>query len=413
MTNVPDIPIEPAAGGPPWVVVATMTPWEEVPRIRHQIARGLARYYRVLYITFPTSWQDKYRSEISSPEVGIVVWRPSNWFTVPGRVVAGLPAARLPEQCYLSSAFDRQLRSLDSEPRFVINFDHRNNWIQQRRWFPRSVYLCNDDHSLPFARSKPQPQLAALTRRQMREAARRADLCLVTSEHYRQVLEMDDRAQVFLPGHDLPATTPSLGQSGDSTRPIRVGYMGYISRRLNRDWVQHAAQQSDIEFHAIGPVVDQEVYNGLKKHHVQLESPLTGRALLDWLVQMDVLTIPYDISRDEALGLTAPNKIFAYLAAGKPVVVSELPSLREWCTNTIYRAEDRESFLRQIRRARDDDNVAYAGQRLDVARQHTWEKQIETLLGLIEPRSYVSKQVQYSTCTDSDTTQQHSHELSR
>ena len=374
------------AAEPKWVVVATPTAWSELPRLRHQVTRALSRHYRVLYIHFDYEWRHKHRSSFDNVEPNIAVWRPVNYFTTPERVDAGLPFLCSLEMRVLRASLQRLLSNRRIRPIAVVNFDYRHHWIQHRRLFPRAIYICNDDFP-GLVRRAGKECLARRIAQQMRNAARHADVCLAVSEHIARILDVGDKAKVFQPGHDfsvpktLPADTP---KRPDCTK---VGYMGSIDNRLNLEWIRHAASQPGIEWHMIGPVKPPETGAALASYNVQLHSPLTGQALLEWLQAVDVLTIPFDLPPDLAPAFANPNKTFFYLAAGKPIVVPDLPGFLDlgMGSDIIYRADSAEEFVAQIRRAHMEDDAAKTSRRLEIAREHTWENRIRILCDLLEP----------------------------
>ncbi|MCY2987504.1 MAG: glycosyltransferase [Planctomycetota bacterium] len=369
-------------GGSPWVVVATQTPWDEIPRLRHQVTRALARDHRVLYITFPTSWRVKYLASRIQAEPNITVWRPSNLPALPARVIATFPLARRLEAMLLRRSLLGQLTRLSSPPIGMVNFDHRHLWLHDHQLFPRSVYVCNDDHSI-FA---PTPFLVRWCLQQMRAAARAADGCLAVSAHIAERLEVGAKTQVFVPGHDLRlCEAPSLRTRTQGER-IRLGFMGSIDHRLQLAWLQQAAAEPDLEVHLIGPIANQQVRTQLQSiPALHVHAPLTGEALLRWLLEMDVLTMPYTLEIAWSETAAVPNKLPSYFASGRPVVVSDLPNLADWVRSNAYIARNSTEFMEQIRRAVCEDDIHKTMSRISIAKEFTWAKQIEPLLRLLSP----------------------------
>ena len=80
-----------------------------------------------------------------------------------------------------------------------------------------------------------------------------------------------------------------------------------------------------------------------------------------------------------------PLKFFEYLATGKPVVMTLLPSLEEYRSMAyVAEADDALAFERSIERALEEpagDPVRRI--RIEEARKHDWNSQVDRLTGLV------------------------------
>ncbi len=368
-----------------WIVVATRTSWDEPPRIRHQVARGLASYYSVLYVHFPAAWRPKYGTRLCDCEPGIRVWSPSNWLTVSDRFVAHCPVLQYPERQRLSSQFERLTKSFGQPPVALINFDHRHLWVQNRRIFPRIVYICNDDFPGQL-RAAGYVRMAEWTQKQIFAAVAASDVSLATSPYIAENVLCAETSRLFFPGHDLPTSESRRVFPYRSGERIRVGFMGYIDHRIGGEWVARVTQQPDMEYHMIGPIADSRLKASLTSSGVVLHNALTGEGLLEWLKTMDVLTIPYVVSPNLARAMT-PNKVYAYFAAGKPTVLSHLLTVPQSVVSHVYRAANADEFVAQIRLARSEDNLRTSTERLQIAAANTWSERIKELCRIIDGES--------------------------
>ncbi|NLS92702.1 MAG: glycosyltransferase family 1 protein [Planctomycetaceae bacterium] len=351
--------------------------------MRHQVTRALAKHYRVLYVYWPYEWRRKHRSRFAQVEPNIAVWQAGNLLTPPERLAAIAPLLNMPERIFLKRQIRRFLRKTKIFPVGVVNFDYRHHWIQDNALFPRSIYICNDDFP-GLARRAGKVFLAEHKARQMRDSARSADACLATSEHIATLLGARHKTTLFPPGHDLIVPQSYRTTHERTSQRLKVGYMGSIDTRINVQWIQHSAMQSDIEWHMIGPV-SPDLLGALASSNIHFHKPVTGPALLNWMQGMDVLTIPFDLSADLSPAFAVPNKTYFYLAAGKPIVVPDLPGFCELGEGIVYRAESAEGFVLKIRQACSEDNETRVQQRLRIASENTWEVRIKELCRLLEP----------------------------
>ena len=84
------------------------------------------------------------------------------------------------------------------------------------------------------------------------------------------------------------------------------------------------------------------------------------------------------------LASTAPNKLYTYLAAGKPIVSSDLPALISMDEGLLYRVTSAEGFIAAIRRAFAEDSDVLREKRLAIARENTWDSRGDELRAILE-----------------------------
>jgi glycosyltransferase involved in cell wall biosynthesis len=247
--------------------------------------------------------------------------------------------------------------------------------------FSLKVYICNDD----IVASVFGKVARRLRSERQLNTAKSADLCLAVSYPLVDLLKrVNPNTKLLLPGNEL--TFEPLKFSIRSRRlPIKVCYMGYINKRLDFEWIEHVAFQSDIEFHIVGPLkLDKELsLSLLNNNRLKLHKPIYGDALSNLLESMDILVMPYDITIKSVLATTAPNKFFQYLAAGKPIVISNLPHFIRLDEGMIYRSYSKESFLKKIRLAFFEDCEEYRKNRIQIAAKNSWDQRGNSLKTLI------------------------------
>ncbi|MBN2302715.1 MAG: glycosyltransferase, partial [Lentisphaerae bacterium] len=132
----------------------------------------------------------------------------------------------------------------------------------------------------------------------------------------------------------------------------------------------------------IGPVDEAEritIVGRLGQYaNIHLFGPRPYNSLPGYLKGIDVCLIPYALNA-YTQGVF-PMKFFEYMATGKPIVSTALPSLRdyEWLSP---QARSYEEFVSEIEHARHDDFTRQ--ERLNEAEQHTWETRVHQMLTII------------------------------
>ncbi|UNC93625.1 glycosyltransferase [Candidatus Contubernalis alkaliaceticus] len=365
------------------VVLVTRTRWTELPRIRHQLARQLARFYRVLFVETPVYGEAKTPTRVEEVEKNIIRCSLGGQMSLPVKLQHYFPPAhRIMEKLWVKE-IHRVLQGYGEYPLILFNFNYDFMEIMNSDKFVLKIYFCNDDF--------PAMVNNSISRRivwgQQHKTASRADLCLAVSYPLVEALKKSNgQTRLFLPGHDLKELK-SISAVRPKGSKIRLSFMGYIGNRLEFEWLLEAAAQPDMEVHLVGPL--EEIDPGLMERLTQQDSlhihpPMFDEPLNEILETMDVLVIPYKISFQDVLAITAPNKFFKYLALGKPVVISNMPHFIQFSEGVIYRADSAEAFVKQVRTAFQEDSPEKREQRFKISEENTWDKRGLEIKQIIE-----------------------------
>jgi hypothetical protein len=98
--------------------------------------------------------------------------------------------------------------------------------------------------------------------------------------------------------------------------------------------------------------------------------------------QFDVMIIPFQLN-DYTVAGCFPVKFFNYLAAGAPVVVTDLPSYSPF-SDVCYISRNPNEFSQNIRRALEEDSPEKIIQRQQASKENTWDGKVSTMLSLID-----------------------------
>lgn len=174
------------------------------------------------------------------------------------------------------------------------------------------------------------------------------------------------------------------GFQPEVTAKKTVGYIGTIDERLDYDLLTHLLEEMpEVDFVFVGRVnTDFHEEDVLKKYpNAILVGAKRPEELPDYLKTFSAGIIPFAKS-DFTKGIY-PMKINEYLASGLPVVSTNFSYLDDF-EGVISIAEDKHTFLKNLRHELANDTPELKQIRLDVARQNTWEVRAEELSGAIE-----------------------------
>ena len=155
-----------------------------------------------------------------------------------------------------------------------------------------------------------------------------------------------------------------------------------------------ARQRSDWSWVLLGPVGETDpdtsiaALQALPNVHVMGVQPYAD--LPSWLAHADVALLP--LQENTYTQHMFPMKFFEYLAAGRPVVATQIPALRPYASGALLCPPDPEAFEAAIAAALSGDGPSLE-HRLALAADHTYESRTQKMLrdlqrdGLLEAAS--------------------------
>ncbi len=130
---------------------------------------------------------------------------------------------------------------------------------------------------------------------------------------------------------------------------------------------------------------------GLGLDNLWLLGFVPNRLVPKYLWAADILLMPYS-ARCKTAEWMSPLKLFEYMASGRAIVASDLPSLRGILSHGsnawLCQADDAEALARSIAYLRDRPDLATAlgRQAQRDARQYGWDGRVRKILGFVEKR---------------------------
>ncbi len=184
----------------------------------------------------------------------------------------------------------------------------------------------------------------------------------------------------------LPSPPAPVDPQMAALRAPRIVFTGAIVT-LKLDLallVELARLRPSWSFALVGPVgpgePDADVSALEREPNIHLLGPRRYEELPQVLRAADVGLIPY--ARNALTDSIFPMKVYEYLAAGLPVIATELPALTG--VEEVMRAADAEGLVALIERALAEDSPERRAERSRAAAAHSWDRRLEEIAAAIE-----------------------------
>jgi teichuronic acid biosynthesis glycosyltransferase TuaH len=217
-----------------------------------------------------------------------------------------------------------------------------------------------------------------------------ADRVLAVSETLAETLRRGGKPVVLVPNGCSPEdyAVPDLPVAPDVVLPPPIaGVVGQLNERLDLDLLEAVADAGD-SLLLVGPRYEQRPETRrrldalIARPTVQWVGRQPFERLPELLASMDVGLTPY---ADTAFNRASfPLKTLEYLAAGRAVVSTDLPSARWLATDHVDLAPDAEKFALMVHaRLAEPRTPETTAARRAFAARHSWDARAEQLLGLL------------------------------
>jgi hypothetical protein len=252
-----------------------------------------------------------------------------------------------------------------------------------KNYFRKVIYFACDDYinnvKVPFL-------IKAYTTFTQKRLIKTSNFTIATARKLVQ-----DFSQYNDLSYELPLGAPDFAINGkleevlrERDGKIKIVLLGYIDKvKTPVELLLSILSLENTELYLVGPIKDDILHYLIPQERVHSLGAQTGETLMNTLMTMDVAIAPYYME-DSNSGRT-PNKMWQYLAAGKPAVITNLPNVRHWHfpEGTVYKADTDNEFLELIQKAYYEDSIEFIKKRIELAKENSWDKRAELLVELI------------------------------
>lgn len=162
-----------------------------------------------------------------------------------------------------------------------------------------------------------------------------------------------------------------------------IGYTGSVDERFDLETVKYAVESlPDYTFIFVGRITNNKAKSELEKYkNVEFTGGKKPHEVPSYLKGMSVCIIPY-IKNDVTKGVY-PLKVNEYLAAGKPVVMTDFANFNDF-HGIVSVVDSKEKFLESLKREINTDTGDKVEARIKFASNNSWEQKVEEFSEAIE-----------------------------
>ena len=364
------------------------------------MAEALAEHNRVLYIEpaifpmrFPFDKIGEFRKYIAlSTEVKNKLYVHTPFYILP---FSRLPFVKKVNQAFVLWRINKAIRNLKFRQYINWFWKHDDYFFIERLGNHFSVLELSDDQSLfPVFRNEADRNAFRTERDRI---ISKADIVFTNSPVLRSELKILNQRMFYFPqGTQIDHFRKSLLDSTKIPNDIEsipkpvVGWVGALDKfRLDLKLISHIAKKRPhYSFVFIGHigVVDNTNMNDLPKaSNIFYLGYRPFDNLPGYIKAFDVCIIPNDIS-SLYIRANQPMKFFEFLAAGKPIVTTNIHSLKEF-EDVAFISKNKEDFLKNIDLALSEEPDFCRDKRLDRGKELTWHNRVNKMLQKIRKYS--------------------------
>jgi glycosyltransferase involved in cell wall biosynthesis len=355
----------------PLVVITTQTSWNEVPRMRHYVAKLLSKNFNVLFVELDSIGLS---NELKISD-SLVVWKVGFYI----RGIWRIPAGKLLFDKLQAFLIGLKLKRLSAGKKIILNFKFDFTHVYSSFNWTLRYYFMNDD----FVNMPPEASPSVKTKKRLiqNETISYCSRIFVSSGALSHDIEDKSKlVTIILSGHDF--NTEKFIKPKVKSRPL-ICFMGFIHDTLEVEWFEFLACSNLFDICLIGPIESEIIFQKLSSYHnISFKKPLVGLDLQIFLSEADVFIMPYKVVEINTKA-SVPAKLFQYLACGRPIVSGPMPNLIKMPSYFVYQASNKAEFLSQIERAINEDDDIKMIDRIDYAMNNTWEKRGEQMSNII------------------------------
>ncbi|WP_369363956.1 glycosyltransferase family 4 protein [Streptomyces sp. CG4] len=206
----------------------------------------------------------------------------------------------------------------------------------------------------------------------------------------------NDHVVVAPSGHDPADGSGPATELPGRDHALKIGYVGHLYRGRGIDIISDVARLlPEHDFHVVGGTIRDLAYWTAQDHpgNLYFHGHQPPAALPSYYARFDLMLAPYQrrigvfAGNANTAPWLSPNKVFEYMAHGKPMIVSDIPVLREVLVDRqnclLCPPEDRQAWKAAITELVGDDSLRKAladEAKRQLMTRYTWRHRVDRVL---------------------------------
>ena len=196
---------------------------------------------------------------------------------------------------------------------------------------------------------------------------------------YKEATMYNKNSVVIRNGVDLALLKETRRLSKETNKKV-IGFIGAVSSWLDFKLLKKLAKTyQEYDIHVVGPIGgvkrDQDLIDLRRMENVKFFGKVSHDKLPTYLKEFNIGIVPFIVN--ELTEAVDPVKVYEYMAAGKPVVTTNLPELYR-LKDYIYIAKNKDEFIEFCRQAIENPKIS-SEQLTKTAMENTWERRVEQI----------------------------------
>ncbi len=218
----------------------------------------------------------------------------------------------------------------------------------------------------------------------------KADIIITSSQYLFNKFSRGKKHNIFLVGNGVEVEHFKKAREGieipediSSLKKPILGYTGTIGEWFDFQLIEDTLKFfPNISIVLIGPIFSKQksevnrLKNSYPNFFVLGKKPYS--LLPNYIKAFDICIIPFKIN--ELTLSVNPNKLYEYLAAGKPVISTALPEVEKY-NGTVFIAKNSAEFLSHINKALTSTHDLERF--LKIADEHSWDEKTKSIINLV------------------------------